>query len=201
MIWYYYDESNVRFRVESFAALKKLALRGVVKPDTIIENEVDKKSPAYRNSPAYKFQGLKFAEEKTDESNSLPEVSEDAPVVSEGSEICKFAPFRFTRRKSLSGITDNFMILTIYCFLLLIIGFLALWLGCVLELVGLIMLLVSIFSGAESSSVFILLLGMYCILSSIPIFLSREIIMLFLSMEQHIRYQTNIMDDIIDSRP
>ncbi|MDR1289933.1 MAG: hypothetical protein LBK06_01895, partial [Planctomycetaceae bacterium] len=59
-----------------------------------------------------------------------------------------------------------------------------------------------IFSGMEFTYVaLILFLGMYCILSAIPILLLSEIIMLFLSMEQHIRYQTSIMDDMIDRRP
>ncbi|MDR1291044.1 MAG: hypothetical protein LBK06_07585, partial [Planctomycetaceae bacterium] len=189
MIWYYYDESKVRFKVESFAALKKLALCGVVKPDTIIENDVDKTSLAYKIAPASEFQSLKFANENPDEANSLPEVSGDVPVASETSDICKFTPFNFKRRKSLTGITDNFKILTIACFLLKIVVFLALCLGGILVFAGLVILLLSILSGVEFTYVIfsgmeftyvalILFLGMYCILSAIPILLLSEIIML-----------------------
>jgi competence protein ComGC len=81
-IWYYYNESGEKIRVESSAELKRLALSGVISSDTIIENETGK------SCKADKVKGLVLSESvKIEPPNNdfygvaLPVPMEPQPVI------------------------------------------------------------------------------------------------------------------------
>jgi hypothetical protein len=209
MVWYYYDNNGMRIEVESATKLKDLAARGFIQPEMIIENGEGKRLPASKVkglifSSKNNLDNFDFNEIQNEiETYKINETTNISPGIPDDETpkfdpICRFKQISFTRKKSLEGITDKFKVIRTYCGILEIIAYLFSVIGIIAIVVGIIAAIT-----AKKYDIFVggFIVAFDVALVAFFLFVVREMILLFVSIEKHIRYQTTILDDIIDNNP
>ncbi|MDR1480781.1 MAG: hypothetical protein LBJ00_17790 [Planctomycetaceae bacterium] len=213
MVWCYYDNNNKRIQVNSSAELKKLVVTGIIRPDTVIESETGKQLTASKIR-TLTFNGADLFSELSNSRIDLTQPVHDFFASSSNSDtyavndevISKPNPQNisttshnplpkhyFTRNKSTEGITVKFKTLNTFCKFVRYLSIFAIIVGIVLLVTGLLTMMSNYPQFALVPS------GLGTAYGGLMTLLSMEIVLLFLSIEENIRYQTSILDDIIDS--